>query len=577
MTTQSSNPANRNASSKILSPEENKIIFNLLAAKKCSTLATTVVQVQLAHSNSHAWIKKCTGVLCFVKDSALRSYFLRVFNVKDKALLWEQELYYNFEYKKTKNYFHTFQAHDCVAGFNFADVNEATQFYNILTEKLRSRKEKKEIKQQQQKRQQQQQNSQKSSKNAVITNENSSKSAKEKPTKKKDKGPRRISKLDISGPTDFRHVEHLGWDKDTGSFISKVTDEWKDLFSTIGLTGAQLNDAATLKVVQTVVEAHGGLEQATRELKSQIQGQRGKIICLKYPNRPYTVDNVVFECPISSIAQPPSIPPSVPSSGPPSAPSKKPPQPVPSRPSRPPPRPISVSRPPPPIPTTTPPGHYPSRPAPTKEPPPLPPSHPKRPSIPSPQSGPSPVAKPLKSPFTVPPPPPVSVQPATAPSFSPPPIHPVAPSVAPSAPIPPPAPIPPSASIPPPPPPPPPGPLVDSTPSSTQNRLPATTPAVKPGPGSFLDQIQSGVNLRKTEPADKADVRPSSSRISNNLLDSIRSGITLKKVDMDQKDPLPPVKETGILGALQIELAKINDRVTATDSEDSDTNSDDWD
>ena len=54
--------------------------------------------------------------------------------------------------------------------------------------------------------------------------------------------------------------------------VSAVSDEWKDLFSTIGLSVSQIQDEATVKAVQRVVEEHGGIERATQELKSSLQG-----------------------------------------------------------------------------------------------------------------------------------------------------------------------------------------------------------------------------------------------------------------------------------------------------------------
>ncbi|KAJ7999181.1 hypothetical protein DPEC_G00212740 [Dallia pectoralis] len=50
------------------------------------------------------------GVVCLVKDLSQYSYFLRLYSVKRAKLLWEQELYNQFEYSAPRPYFHTFPA-----------------------------------------------------------------------------------------------------------------------------------------------------------------------------------------------------------------------------------------------------------------------------------------------------------------------------------------------------------------------------------------------------------------------------------------------------------------------------------
>lgn len=40
-------------------------------------------------------------------------------------MLWEHEVYNSMEYKTPISYFHTFEAEDCMAAFNFASETEA--------------------------------------------------------------------------------------------------------------------------------------------------------------------------------------------------------------------------------------------------------------------------------------------------------------------------------------------------------------------------------------------------------------------------------------------------------------------
>lgn len=62
-------------------------------------MSSAVVQIYAADRNA-MWSKKCCGVACLVKDNPQRSYFIRIYDIKDRKLLWEQELYNNFVYSR---------------------------------------------------------------------------------------------------------------------------------------------------------------------------------------------------------------------------------------------------------------------------------------------------------------------------------------------------------------------------------------------------------------------------------------------------------------------------------------------
>ncbi|MGH0144381.1 UNVERIFIED_CONTAM: hypothetical protein FKN15_051872 [Acipenser sinensis] len=94
-------------------------VYDILLQQEL-TLSSAVVQVYTADRNS-VWSKKCCGVACLVKDNPQRSYFIRVYDIKDGKILWEQELYNNFSYNHSRSYFHTF-AGDCVASAVFRSV-----------------------------------------------------------------------------------------------------------------------------------------------------------------------------------------------------------------------------------------------------------------------------------------------------------------------------------------------------------------------------------------------------------------------------------------------------------------------
>lgn len=63
--------------SRLLSKEENALLFSFLGVK-CESKATSVVQLFLTDPPHHnQWKKKDAGVMCLVKDHPKRSYFFR--------------------------------------------------------------------------------------------------------------------------------------------------------------------------------------------------------------------------------------------------------------------------------------------------------------------------------------------------------------------------------------------------------------------------------------------------------------------------------------------------------------------
>ena len=51
-----------------------------------------------------------------------------------RTVVFDQEIYHQFQYKTPRSYFHTFEADDGQVGLNFADNNEAVNFNQVSTE-----------------------------------------------------------------------------------------------------------------------------------------------------------------------------------------------------------------------------------------------------------------------------------------------------------------------------------------------------------------------------------------------------------------------------------------------------------
>ncbi|TRY68107.1 hypothetical protein DNTS_034738, partial [Danionella cerebrum] len=490
------------------------------------SLSSAVVQVFAAERNS-SWVKKCCGVACLVKDNQHKSYYIRVFEMRDGKTLFEQEMYNNISISSSRPYFITFAGDNCQIGLNFANEEEAKRFKSAVNEFLSKKNRRTErrrdttngimfcatflsspsdeildgssvfggcfaplqclvlpqdelysavnlghskrscalmgkillhvglgagefngqcspsfllapsctvqdsgpalpmatvdIKNPEISNQRFANNTQMNSANLQS---NLYKKGKGKNSNNNNK-KKKISKAEIGTPSNFRHVNHVGWDPNTGFELNNLDPDLKSLFDMCGISEAQLKDKETSKMIYDLIEHKGGVEAVKNEMRRQAPPP-----------------------PPPSRGNPPPPPPSAHGTAPPPPSRGVPPPPPPSR--------APSSAPPPP----------PSRPGVGAPPPP-------------PSRGPVPPLPASMAPPAPPPPPPFSTG---------------------------------GGAPPPPPPPPPPGPLPPPDGESG-------------GKSALLEQIREGAQLKRVEQNNKS---PTDSGGRGALLDQIRQGIQLK-------------------------------------------------
>nr|XP_014353365.1 PREDICTED: wiskott-Aldrich syndrome protein [Latimeria chalumnae] len=425
------------------------------------TLVTTVVQLYLAlpHS-SNCWSKQFSGVACFVKDNPKRSYFIRIYDLKEGKMMWEQELYNQFVYSAPTPYFHTFPSDESQAGLNFTHQEEASDFLNLVEEKIQKRKQTRHERRGNVPPPLPPDNVDRRSLPPVPQGSNGP-AGSSSPTvgmatvniqnpditsyryrglptpvaanKKKDKKDKkdkkaRLTKADIGAPSGFKHVSHVGWDPNSGFDLNSMDPDLRNLFNQAGISDAQLVDAETSKVIYDFIEKQGGLEAVKEEMRKQGPAP---------PPPPPSRSGGLPPVPQSSAPPPsrgrsgplPPIPGSSP--GPPPAPSRGP-----------------ISTPPPPPPSSSP----------WRGPPPL--------------RGPPPPCPPASRSGGPPPPPPPSSGGGGGPPPPPPPLPPPAMNSG--------------------------GPPPPLPPSGNQQ----APPPVPSGRGALLDQIRQGMKLNKVSPFD---------------------------------------------------------------------------
>ncbi|KAI9225465.1 MAG: hypothetical protein DHS80DRAFT_9540, partial [Piptocephalis tieghemiana] len=109
----------------------------------------------------------------------------------------------------------------CLAGLSFADENEAAVFYRKVLNKTQTKKRK-------------------GPSDDVVSSSSSSNSgswfgSSSRSSKKGKRGP--IDKSQISQPTNFQHLSHIGWDPEKGFDTKNIDPSWKGLFDQLGKYG----------------------------------------------------------------------------------------------------------------------------------------------------------------------------------------------------------------------------------------------------------------------------------------------------------------------------------------------------
>lgn len=72
-------------------------------------MATAVVRLVVPTPNQQGWQIKETGVACLVRDTTKKSYFIQVFSLRSRSMVFRQEIYNQFEYDMPQQTFLTFE------------------------------------------------------------------------------------------------------------------------------------------------------------------------------------------------------------------------------------------------------------------------------------------------------------------------------------------------------------------------------------------------------------------------------------------------------------------------------------
>uniref|UniRef100_A0A671PDM3 Neural Wiskott-Aldrich syndrome protein-like n=1 Tax=Sinocyclocheilus anshuiensis TaxID=1608454 RepID=A0A671PDM3_9TELE len=228
-----------NVGSSLLSPQENERLEHLLG-RRCVSLSSAVVQLLMAlPSEPNRWTPQQSGVVCFVKDSPQRSFFIRLYDIKAGNLVWEQEIYNQLMYRRTKPFFHTFPGDVSIYLLNINSLQPCESYAQCHCSGTPTSSAMPPLVL--------------SNSQNQMTPSKSKKDKKEKDKKSKKKGSK-LLKGAIGAPSGFTHVSHLGMGP------NNLDPELMKVLSCAGISEADMNDSETSQLIYDVIERSGGIE-----------------------------------------------------------------------------------------------------------------------------------------------------------------------------------------------------------------------------------------------------------------------------------------------------------------------------
>ncbi|KAH8860074.1 Neural Wiskott-Aldrich syndrome protein [Schistosoma japonicum] len=260
-------------SSVLLTDEENSVLHSLLGAG-CESLASAVVRY-FKGENELNWVPKGCGVACCIKDKNYKDYFIRIYDMIRKIPLFEQRLFLEMDYTEVLKHFHVLQSDDGPLGLAFASLEEAKHFAHEVNGRLRSIRAAAVDKSSS--------NPQTMSTQPIIQGGIYSLNHTKLPdqgimsirSKPKPKGKKKLTSKDISSPSNFRHIEHVGYNREANAFdiSSQESAIMRSILRAIGREDA-MNKPSELKFVYKFACEHGGLEEIQRQLNNSQGDER---------------------------------------------------------------------------------------------------------------------------------------------------------------------------------------------------------------------------------------------------------------------------------------------------------------
>ncbi|OBA19479.1 WH1-domain-containing protein [Metschnikowia bicuspidata var. bicuspidata NRRL YB-4993] len=115
----------------ILTTQDKEKIKRAVPKASNKIIDATVAQLYVAYPDHTQWTATgLMGAVALVDDLVGHTFFLKLVDITGaRGVVWDQELYVDFQYHQDRTFFHTFETDDCLAGLLFEDTHDAAHFH----------------------------------------------------------------------------------------------------------------------------------------------------------------------------------------------------------------------------------------------------------------------------------------------------------------------------------------------------------------------------------------------------------------------------------------------------------------
>ena len=107
-------------------------MVNTLLARGRKSEASAIARVFVPAADGSGWERLGCGLVCFVRDSIAKGFFLCAFDITEQKEIVREEIYSKFTYSRPQDLFMAFEGEKEVFGLNFYEKREA----DLLTARI---------------------------------------------------------------------------------------------------------------------------------------------------------------------------------------------------------------------------------------------------------------------------------------------------------------------------------------------------------------------------------------------------------------------------------------------------------
>ncbi|CDR45359.1 CYFA0S17e02432g1_1, partial [Cyberlindnera fabianii] len=120
-----------------LSTNDKEKVKRVVPKASQKVIDAAVARLYIAYPDQTQWTyTNLSGAVILVDDLVGHTFFLKLVDIQGHhGVLWDQELYIDFQYNQDRSFFHTFELEDCLAGLLFDDTSDASHFFKRVTQR----------------------------------------------------------------------------------------------------------------------------------------------------------------------------------------------------------------------------------------------------------------------------------------------------------------------------------------------------------------------------------------------------------------------------------------------------------